>query len=420
MTGPVGSVARAGPPRPDRSASPDRTDRVTPAAPVGETDTPRLLARWQAVGTAIVVAFGAASLALQFLGWSADGRAADDTEQLLRVQEVRASLLRADALATDAFLAEDAAPGPRGEYDAAVASALAGITDAARAQPADGPELAALTIAVTDYLTATARAGDADRAAGAVELAEASALLRQKALPILTSLMAENAERARAAMDAHQPELLLVTGLVALAALARLHHRLAVTFRRHLNLGVLLAGLVLLLATTVTVVAGFAADSANDDLRVGAFGTAADQAAARAAAHDAHAREGERLLRRMRGAEAEQGWDEAAEIVRERGAAELAPLWQEYAADHAAIVAAAQAGDWVRAAELARPEATDPLDRYDDASQRLIADAAAEATGEWRDDRWVAVLIAALTLVAVALAVAALARGIGQRRREFS
>lgn len=396
------------------STAGDRSDQQ------GEVDTPRLLARWQALGTAILVAFGAASLALQFLGWSADGRAADDTEQLLRVQEVQASLLRADALATDAFLDEDAASDRRTEYDAAVAAALSGITDAARAQPADGPELAALTIAVTDYLTATARAGDVDRAASATALAEASALLREEAQPILASLVAENADRAEASMDDHQPMLLLLTGLVVVLALARLNHRLAVVFRRHVNLGVLVAGLVVLLTTAVTAAAGFAAGSANDDLRAGAFGDATDQAAARTAAHDAHASEGERLLRRAPDGEEEQAWAESAEVVTGRGADDLAPLWEEYAATHEAIAAAADDGDWAEAADLATPEQSDPLEAYDDASERIVDDAAAEATGEWRDDRWVAVALAAFTLVAVAFAVAALARGIGQRRREFA
>ena len=36
--------------------------------------------------------------------WQANGRAADNTEQVVRVQEIQSSLLRADALATNAFL----------------------------------------------------------------------------------------------------------------------------------------------------------------------------------------------------------------------------------------------------------------------------------------------------------------------------
>ena len=65
---------------------------------------PSLLNRLQIIGMAAVLLFGLASGLVQFLSYQSDGRAADDTEQLVRVQEIQSSLLRADALATNAFL----------------------------------------------------------------------------------------------------------------------------------------------------------------------------------------------------------------------------------------------------------------------------------------------------------------------------
>lgn len=390
-------------------------------------DTPRLLNRWQLFGTAVVAAFGVVSLVLQFLGWSADGRAADDTEQLVRVQEVQSSLLRADALATNSFLLDGAPPtGQETEYDAAVESALTGITEAAEAQAADGPELAALNVAVNDYLAAVAAAGDDGPRGGraaAASLAEASALLRSDAIPILAALVEENADRAEESMGGHQPVLIVVAGVIALLGLGWLNHLLAQAFRRHVNVGVLSAALVVVVTTAVTAAAGFAADAGNDDLRAGAFGTATDQAAARTAANDAKASESLRLIQQASADDLEQEWQQSADVVDDRGVDDLEPLWQEYVDDHEAIAEAAADGEWDAASGLATNEddgSTAALDAYDEASQQVVDEAAAEATDELRGGRWIAVALGVLTLLAAAAALAGVARGIGARRREFS
>ena len=70
---------------------------------------------------AAVLLFGLASGLIQFLSYQSDGRAADDTEQLLRVQEIQSSLLHADALATNEFLiGGEGDPGLSADYDAAI------------------------------------------------------------------------------------------------------------------------------------------------------------------------------------------------------------------------------------------------------------------------------------------------------------
>ena len=87
----------------------------------GVENTPALLNRLQIIGMAAVLLFGLASGLVQFLSYQSDGRAADDTEQLLRVQEIQSSLLRADALATNAFLiGGDEDTVERAEYDDAI------------------------------------------------------------------------------------------------------------------------------------------------------------------------------------------------------------------------------------------------------------------------------------------------------------
>ena len=118
---------------------------VPAVAPQGFEDVPSLLNRWQVAAVATCLVFGVLSALLQFMGWQANGRAADNTEQLVRVQAIQSSLLRADALATNAFLVGGLEPAEqRAEYDEALDDVLREITDAAEAQPADREALAAL------------------------------------------------------------------------------------------------------------------------------------------------------------------------------------------------------------------------------------------------------------------------------------
>ncbi len=102
--------APAAQPAPAQPAPPAKSRKGFWPAPTGKPvgagveDTPSLLNRLQIIGMAAVLLFGLASGLVQFLSYQSDGRAADDTEQLLRVQEIQSSLLRADALATNEFL----------------------------------------------------------------------------------------------------------------------------------------------------------------------------------------------------------------------------------------------------------------------------------------------------------------------------
>src|SRR5690349_23312959 len=70
----------------------------------GVADTPTLLNRLQIIGMATVLLFGLVSGLVQFLSYQSDGRAADDTEQLVRIQEIQSNLLELDAIATNLVL----------------------------------------------------------------------------------------------------------------------------------------------------------------------------------------------------------------------------------------------------------------------------------------------------------------------------
>lgn len=406
---------------------------ATAAVPAGQpaaahVDTPALLNRWQLIGMAVVLVFAAVSAALQLTGWQSDGRAADDTEQLVRVQEIQSSLLRADALATNAFLVgglED--PAQREEYDAAIEAALALVADAAEAQSADEAALAALNVEIADYATAVAQARDNNRQGfpiGAEYLSGASTALRADALPILDNLVAANTERADGSMDGQHPVWLFLLGAVALAGLFWLNAQLARHFRRRFNKGLLLAGAIVLGLTLLTTVTAWAQDSGNDALADDELAVAISQADARTAANDAKASESLRLIKRGSGEQFEDSWTAAAAVVEASLTSRTEGQWESYAAVHQQIVELDRGGQWSRARDLATTTAADgstaPLDRFDGLAKELVADNGAEVTDQLRGGRVLSLLLALATLGLGVVAAFAVARGIGERRREFA
>lgn len=422
-------TATAAAPPPAAPASPATAPAVSEQSAPAYVDTPRLLNRWQLIGMSVAILFGIVSALVQFLSWQADGRAADDTEQLVRVQEIQSSLLRADALATNAFLLgglED--PDKRAEYDAAVESVLRLTTAAADAQPADREALSALNVEVTDYATAVAQARDNSRQGfpvGAEYLSEASTELRSEALPILKNLVRANTDRAEGAMAAQHPIWLFLLGVAVLVLLVWLNRELARHFRRRINKGVAVAAAIVLGVTVVTAVLAWARDSSNDDLLAGDFKSADSQANARTAANDAKANESLRLIKRGSGAAFEDKWQEAAEKVDKSLARPgVGENWQTYLERHQEIVDLDENGDWEGAVALATnsddQSSTAPFDAFDADLKKGVAQASEATTDDLRSGRVFALLLSGLTLLLGIGAAVAVARGIGERRREFA
>lgn len=408
------------PPAPQPAATPAPAARPEPA----DVDTPTLLNRLQLAGMAVVIVFAILSALIQFLSWQADGRAADDTEQLVRVQEIQSSLLRADALATNAFLVgglED--PEQRSEYDAALESVLTMIADAADAQPADREALAALNVDVADYATAVAQARDNNRLGfpvGAQYLREASDDLRTQTLPILDNLVKANTDRAEGAMAAQHPFWLIILGIVVLVAVVWLNRELAKRFRRRINKGVAIAAIIVLAVTLVSVLGAAVRDNSNDDLRDGEFATAVSEAKVRTAANDAKANESLRLINRGSGEGYESKWEESAEVVDELATEQTKDLWADYVRDHEEIVKLDRDGEWDEAVAKATNNDASTLDPVDEAAAETVTKNAGIAQGDLRSGRTLALLFSGLTLLLGVAAAIAIARGIGERRREFS
>lgn len=428
-------VAQPAPAQPAPTAPRKRSFWPAPTGkPVGAgvEDTPGLLNRLQVIGMAAVLLFGLASAVVQYLSYEADGRAADDTEQLVRVQEIQSTLLRVDAIATNLVLiGGEGDPVRDTEYDTELAEVFRLIAAAAEAQPADEDALAALNVEVNDYATAIAEARANVRQTypvGAEYLSGASSAMRTDALPILANLVDANTERAEDSMAGQHPFWLLLLGVVAVAVLVWISVVLAGRFRRYLNVGVAVAGVIVVVATLASVVAAWRADNQNDALLEEELQTAIDQAAARTAGNDAKALESLRLIKRGSGALYEDPWVEQADIVAGSGDRAVLDDWRRYVTAHEKIVELDDEDRWGLAVQIAVGAETAPggldstaaFDDFDGAVAGLVEDNGEATTDELRAGRSLALGGSLLTLILGMVAAVAIVRGISDRRREFA
>ena len=408
------------------AAAPATAAPATPSAPSYRENVPALLNRWQVVAVAACVLFGVVAALLQLLSWQANGRAADNTEQLVRVQQIQSSLLRADALATNAFLNGGLEPADqRAEYDAAIDQVLRGIADAADAQPADREALAELNTQLSAYASSVSQARDNNRQGlpvGAEYLNLAGTSLRAEALPTVAALVDANSERAVDEMGGQHPFLLFLVGVAAVAALWWVNQQLAQRFRRRFNVGIVVAGVAVVLLTVVTALYASGRSGGNDELRDSSYRLAVDEASARTAANDAKANESLRLIKR--GSLIEEPWTAAATTVRDTASPQTLPLWEDYAERHEEIIELDADGAWddaVAAATSPEPGgSTAALNAFDEASQEVITAAGEETTSSLRSGGVLALLLIGLTLLGGLAAAGAATWGVNQRRREYS
>ncbi|MCW2813095.1 MAG: hypothetical protein JWN84_550 [Nocardioides sp.] len=414
----------ATPARPATSQQP-----ATRAAGEFSENVPRLLNRLQAAAVATCLLLGVLAALVQVLSWQAAGRAADNTEQVVRVQQIQSLLLRADAIATNSYLYDGLEPGDaRAEYDAAIDGALRAITDAADAQPADRAVLADLNAAVSAYTTTVAQARDYNRQQlpiGIAYLNDAGTSLRAEALPIVEALVAANSERAEDEMQGQHPFWLLALGVVAVAVLLWVNSQVARRFRRRFNVGLLTSAVVIGAITLMAVAHAVIKNNDDEATRDGAYRTAVDEATARTSANNAKAFESLGLVNRGSGSSVwEPQFEQQSEIVLDTASPRTAGLWRDYLDLHADVRADDEEGRW----DDAVAKATDPdegtvtaaLDAVDDSAASVVEQSGAEAADGFREGGALSVALALLTLLGAAFAAAAAARGIAQRRQEYS
>ena len=430
-------VAQAAPTSP--YAGPPPSAVATPAAPgtvarsaAGPSNTPAWLAQWRLVIATVCVLAAALTTFMLFATWQGTRAAAADTEQLVRVQTIKVDLLRADALATNAFLVGGLEPAEqRAAYDAALKDVEGTVTDAAQAQPADRAALAALNEAVLTYTSAMELARANNRQGfpvGAAYLNQASTGLRSTALPLVDNLVTANQQRSRDAMSPLPWVLVVIPGLLALLALGYLNQQLAKRFKRRLNLGIVAAGA----ATLVMVgLAGFAAGSqGSEDSRLlsGSYATVVDGAIARSAANDAKANESLRLISRGSGATYEKKWTAAAATVVAKTSGDalgsVSGQWRTYAAAHAKIVDLDSAGSWDDAVKAATSSAagssTAAFTAFDSSLRSVVDAAGTRTTGDLNSGRALFLALLVLALAAGLAGAASAWRGVTTRIGEYA
>ena len=393
---------------------------------------PTTLNRLRLGAIVICVLFGAVTALQLALSWQANRTAAADTEQLVRVQGIKSSLLRADALATNAFLVGGLEPAERrAAYDDAVDQTIRSITDAADAQPADRAALNALSSAVLDYIgdMELARANNRQGLpVGGAYLRKASSELRSTALPIVDELVSANSDRAQDAMGAHHPWYVFLPALVGVVLLWLVNRWIGRHFRRRVNPGVFLA---LAAIAIVGVVAAFVVNgqqNQNDELAAGDYQAVVDGSTARTAANDAKANESLRLIARGSGQAFEDAWVAAARTVDQAllspSLSGLQGSWSTYKSQHQQIVDLDTGGQWDDAVAAATSteagSSSDTFAEFDTQLQDALSFSGSVTTDTLTTGNSVLLALAALAVLAGLVGAFFAASGINQRLKEYA
>lgn len=330
--------------------------------------TPTLLIRWLLLVMAALLAFGLGSTLWMNSSAASLDRAGDNATQLVRTQAIESQLLRADALATNAFLVGgQESADQRAAYDAAISEADHLIIAAAQAQPADEQALASLNDEVVRYVSTMEQARAANRQGfpvGAAYLASASKQLRATALPVLDALIDANQNRVVQETRAVNVWLPVVLGLLAIVALGFASRWHARHFRRTLNPGLVLGCAAVLLGLVAGIVGTAWASAGIERTRTGSLRDSVSAAIASTAIYDAKASESLTLVARGSGAPYEKAW-QGSFAGAQRATTDISgqvrgPLEDQLAAYqevHTRVRQLDDSGDWEGAVALATSDA---------------------------------------------------------------
>ena len=393
--------------------------------------TPGRMRLYMALGVLAAVVLGAISANALLSSQAAVARAANNTAQVVRAQSIHVDLLRADAVATNAFLIGGLeTPESRARYQDAMSRVATGVAEAAAAQPADGTALGALSEQVQTYAALVEQARTNNRLGlpvGAQYLTQASAGLRADAIPIISAVVAANEQRARDEFDRSNSSLQLAVGLLALIGLVAIAVWLAKRTHRYLNGRLTGAIALLLVALVFTLVQVAGVGSATKAVADGDFGQTVTLAEATTSANDARANESLTLIRRGSGASNEALWKTDDKAVRSAlGQVDdsgLTSMWGDYTAVHQQVRSLDDNGQWDKAVAMS----TDPSAKGSDGTFTTFdtavtqaRDAAGKAAVERLDGLAGSAPIAAIGVALAALLAAWLVvRGIGQRIEEY-
>ena len=389
------------------------------------------------LGVIAAVALGAISANALLASQAAVERAANNTAQVVRAQSMHVDLLRADAVATNAFLRGGVEPTTsRQAYDDAMARVATGIAEAAAAQPADGKALGALSQQVQTYAALVEQARANNRLGlpvGAQYLTQASAGLRSNAIPIVEEIVKANEGRARDEFSRSNSSLQLLVGVVALIGLGAIAVWLARRTHRYVNPSLTGAVVVLIVALFVTASVVGSLAGATRDVANGDYQTAVKLAGVTTAANDARANESLTLIRRGSGGDFEKSWQkdggavtQGIEELEDRNVADasrLDQLWKAYSDTHERVRTLDDGGKWDDAVKLSTSTAADgaagAFGEFDAAASQARDEASTSAVDTLRGLGGSAGFYALGVAVVALLASWLIVRGIGQRIEDY-
>ena len=382
-----------------------------------------------AVVAALVV--GGVSVNALLTSQNAVERAANNTAQVVRAQSLHVDLLRADAIATNAFLVGGLESAQsRSDYQGAMESVARGLSEAAAAQPADGTALGLLSTQVQQYAALVEQARTNNRLGlpvGAQYLKQASAGLRSDAIPTVTAVVDTNKQRASDEFDRSNSSLQLAIGLVALLALVGVAVWLARRTHRYLNVSLTAGIVVLVVGLFVASVTIGSISRETKAVASGDYKLAVALADVRTYANDARANESLTLIARGSGQANEQAWKDADQevvaILKAYKLTNLQSAWASYQAKHVALRALDDQGSWDKAVTAATTSQADNssalFTTFDDAvtiSRDAASDRAeSQLQGLGGGAPWWALGIGLASLAAGWLVV----RGFGKRLEEY-
>ncbi|MBT0994968.1 hypothetical protein KIN34_11805 [Cellulomonas sp. DKR-3] len=396
--------------------------------------TPGRLRLAAAIAALACLAIAVAGLVGGLVQSSALGDAVADTDQQVRALGVRNDLVAADATATNAFLVGGLEPvEQRAQYDESLTAAGEGLTAVAGANGDDAASLGSVNAGVSTYagLVEQARANNRQGfPVGAAYLETASQELRDVVLPGLDGVAQANDDRVESAFDAASlAQLALIVLVVGAVVLVVVQVWLARRVHRRLNVG-------LLVATVLVVVAGFTLFSSLQagaqtarDVEAGSYGRTVAVARAFSLANDARAMESFTLIKRGSGQAYEEAYQAAvAEAGADLAAAEGtgAPVTQAFdawTATHDEIRELDDAGRWddavarATSTEAGSPNAT--FDAFAQLAEQSVADAGDAASADLEGAASGAQRVAWVALVAGVLAALAALWGFSARLKEY-
>jgi hypothetical protein len=368
-----------------------------------------------------------------------------DAEQLVRLQEIRTNLVRADASATNAFLVGGLEPSEtRAVYINAIDTAAETLAQAARASGDDSEDLAEVNRSITEYagLVESARANNRQGyPVGAAYLRAARASLRTEALPQLQQLVDDGIARANASSSAENAERSLWWLLgVVFVVLIGIQVWLFLRTHRIINPPLAVAtGIVVVLGLLAIAVVSWSAQS-EANAREGPYARTVALATARINAFDAKSEESVTLIARGADAGAEGRYltamatayaalghskynDDAdgnfIDIADQES--DTVSALEAYDGKHIEVRKLDDSGKYDEAVALATGdgEANRSFTNFADVSETALHDRSEQLSDDLDRASLPLVPLAWLMLVAGAVAAIAANRGIAQRLREY-